>query len=118
MNNVELLLKAIKDQAELFLKLNGEFAPFASFIQANAKITNVGAYSESTSSAEMYNILLEDAYEKLEDEDIRLYGIALNGVDNGQDVLVIEFLLSPEKIYEQIYPYSIVDGEVMFGDMR
>lgn len=118
MTNIDILLEAVKEQAEKFLLENGEFAPYATYIRANGKLTYISAYSESTDSKEMYDILLSGAYEDLKDEDVRVYAIAMNGKDQGQDVLVIEFILSPEDIFQQIYPYTIADNKVTFGELR
>ncbi|WP_106914525.1 hypothetical protein [Chryseobacterium aurantiacum] len=116
MNNVEKLLEAIKEQAEKFLLENGEFAPYATHIRANGKLTYIGAYSESTDSQELYDILLAGAYDDLKDEDVRIYGIAMDGKYHGKDVLVVEFILSPENKYQQIYPYTIENKKVKFGE--
>lgn len=40
MGNVKILLDAIK-QAEKFLLENGEFAPYATYVRANGKITYI-----------------------------------------------------------------------------
>lgn len=117
MNNVDRLLEAIKEQAEKFLLENGEFAPYATLIRANGNLTYISAYSESTDSKEMYDILLAGAYEDLQDEDVRVYAIAMDGKYQGKDVLVIEFILSPEKIYQQTYPYTIENKKVIFGEL-
>lgn len=116
MTNVQILLGAIKEQAEKFLVESGEFAPYATYVRANGKLTYISAYSESTDSKEMYEILLADAYETLKDEDVRVYAIAMDGKYQGKDVLVIEFILSPEDIYQQVYPYRIEGKEVIFGE--
>lgn len=116
MTNIDILLNAIKEQAEKFLLENGEFAPYATYIRANGKLTYISAYSESTDSKEMYDILLNSAFEDLKDEDIRAYAIGMDGRYKGQDVLIVEFILSPEDIYRQLYPYSIVDKQVIFGE--
>jgi hypothetical protein len=115
MNNVEKLLAAIKEQAELFLIENGEFAPYATYIRANGKLAYIMAYSETTDSKEMYDLLLAGAYEDLKDEDICVYAIGLDGKYLGKDVLIVEFILSPEDRYQQIYPYTIEGTNVIFG---
>ncbi|UKB82745.1 hypothetical protein LF887_17235 [Chryseobacterium sp. MEBOG06] len=117
MNNIEKLLEAIKEQAEKFLLENGEFAPYATHIKADGKLTYISAYSESTDSKEIYDILLAGAYEDLQDEEVRVYAIAMDGRYQGKDVLVIEFILSPEKIYQQTYPYTIENKKVIFGQL-
>lgn len=116
MNNIEKLLEAIKEQAELFLIENGEFAPFATYIRANGELTYIGSYSETTDSSEMYDILLTGAYEDLKDEDIRAYAIGLDGKYQGKDVLVVEFILSPEDKYQAMYPYTLENKKVTFGE--
>jgi hypothetical protein len=116
MNNIERLVEAIKEQAEKFLLENGEFAPYATHIRADGKLTYISAYSESVDSKELYDILLTGAYDDLKDEDIRVYAIAMDGKHQGKDVLVIELILSPEDKYQQIYPYTIEDKEVIFGE--
>lgn len=116
MNNVEKLLESIKEQAEKFLLENGEFAPYATHIRENGKLTYIGTYSETCDSKEMYDILLAGAYDDLQDEDVRVYAIAMDGRYQGKDVLVIEFILSPEDVYQQIYPYTIEDKIVIFGE--
>lgn len=117
MNNIEKLLEAIKEQAEKFLLENGEFAPYATNIRANGKLDYISAYSESTDSKEMYDILLAGAYDDLQDDDVRVYAIAQDGRYQGKDVLVIEFILSPEDKFQQIYPYKIEDKKVIFGEL-
>lgn len=116
MNKVEKLLGAIKEQAELFLIENGEFAPYATYVRANGKLTYIGAFSESVYSKEMYDLLLTGAYEDLKDEDVRVYAIGLDGKYQGKDVLVVEFILSPQDKYQQIYPYTIEGKKVIFGE--
>ncbi|MFZ4929788.1 hypothetical protein [Chryseobacterium sp. Mn2064] len=116
MNNVDRLLEAIKEQAEKFLLENGEFAPYATYVRANGNLTYISAYSESTDSKEMYDILVAGAYDDLKDEDVRVYAIAMDGKYQEKDVLVIEFILSPEQIYQQIYPYIVEDKKVIFGE--
>lgn len=116
MTNVEILLDAIKEQAEKFLIENGEFAPYATYVRANGKLTYIGTYSETCDSKEMYDILLAGAYDDLKDDDVRVYAIAMDGKYQGKDVLVIEFILSPEQIYQQIYPYVVEDEKVIFGE--
>jgi hypothetical protein len=116
MTNIEILLKAIKEQAEKFLLENGEFAPYATYVRANGKLNYVGAYSDSSDSKELYDILLSGAFEELKDEDVRVYAIAMDGKYQGKDVLVIEFILSPEDRYQQVYPYSIDDKKVIFEE--
>ncbi|EJL74388.1 hypothetical protein [Chryseobacterium populi] len=118
MNTVEKLLEAIKEQAELFLIENGVFAPFATYIRANGDLTYISAYSESSDSEEMYNLLLLGAYDDLKDNDVRVYAIGLDGKYQGKDVLVIEFILSDkdEDKYQQIYPYKITDKGVIFDE--
>lgn len=116
MTNVQILLEAIKEQAEKFLLENGAFAPYATYVRANGKLTYISAYSESTDSKEMYDVLLAGAFEGLKDEDVRVYAIAMDGKYQGKDVLVIEFILSPEDVYQQVYPYAIKDKKVIFGE--
>ncbi|MNZ93717.1 hypothetical protein D3C78_1127960 [compost metagenome] len=116
MTNIEILLDAIKEQAEKFLLENGEFAPYATYVRANGKLTYISAYSESTDSKEMYDVLLAGAYEDLKDEDVRVYAIAMDGKYQGKDVLVTEFILSPEDRYQQLYPYKIENKKVIFGE--
>ncbi|ASE62036.1 hypothetical protein CEQ15_11310 [Chryseobacterium indologenes] len=117
MNNIEKLLTAIKDQATKFLIENGEFAPYATNIRADGKLNYISAYSESANSQEMYDILLEGAYDDLKDEDIRVYAIAQNGKYQGKDVLVIDLILSAEDKFQQTYPYTIDGKQVKFGEM-
>ncbi|MEG0926325.1 hypothetical protein [Chryseobacterium sp.] len=116
MTNIEILLKAVKEQAEKFLLENGVFAPYATYVRANGKLTYVGVYSESTDSKELYDTLLSGAFDELKDEDVRVYAIAMDGKYQGKDVLVIEFILSPEDIYQQVYPYTIENKKVIFGE--
>ncbi|MBF6643664.1 hypothetical protein IVN40_05630 [Chryseobacterium indologenes] len=117
MNNIEKLLNAIKEQATKYLIESGEFAPYATYVRANGNLTNISAYSESTNSKEMYDILLAGAYDDLKDEDIRVYAIAQDGRYQGKDVLVVDLILSPESRFQQIYPYT-KDGEnVKFEEM-
>lgn len=117
MNNIEKLLEAIKQQAEKFLLENGEFAPYGAYVRTNGKLANISAYSESTDSKEMYDILLAGAYDDLQDEDVRVYAIAQDGRYQGMDVLVIDFILSPEDKFQQIYPYTVEGTQVKFGDL-
>lgn len=116
MSTAEKLLEAIKEQAEKFLLENGEFAPYATYVKADGSLTYISAYSESTDSKEMYDILLAGAYDDLQDEDVRVYAIAMDGKYQGKDVLVIEYILSPENIYQQIYPYRLEGKKVIFGE--
>jgi hypothetical protein len=116
MNNIEKLINAIKGQSELFLVDSGEFAPFATYIRARGELTFISAYSETTNSKEMYEILLKSAYDDLNDLDIRAFAIGLDGRFKGEDVLVVEIILSVEDRYQAIYPYTIVSGKVAFGD--
>lgn len=116
MTNIDILLGAIKEQAEKFLLENGEFAPYATYVRSTGKLTYIGAYSETTDSKELYDILLAGAFDDLKDEDIRAYAIGMDGRYKGQDVLVVEFILSPEDIYRQLYPYQIDDKKVIFGE--
>jgi hypothetical protein len=116
MTNIEILLEAVKEQAEKFLLENGVFAPYGTYVRANGKLTYVGAYSESTDSKELYDILLTGAFDELKDEDVRVYALAMDGKYQGKDVLVIEFILSSDDIYQQIYPYIIEDKKVIFGE--
>ncbi len=116
MNTAEKLLEAIKEQAALFLIENREFAPYGTYIRANGDLTYVGAYSETTDSEEMYDLLLNGFYDDLKDEDVRICAIALDGRYQGKDVLVIEFILSPKDKFQQIYPYIIEDNKVIFGE--
>lgn len=116
MNTAEKLLEAIKEQAELFLIENKEFAPFATYIRENGELTYIGTYSETADSKEMYETLLNGAYEELKDEDVRLYAIGLDGKFNGMDVLVIEIILSPDDRYIAKYPYVLGENDVIFGD--
>ncbi|RQO37676.1 hypothetical protein DBR39_12345 [Chryseobacterium sp. KBW03] len=116
MTNIEKLIEAIKEQAEKFLLESGEFAPYATYIRASGKLTYISAYSESTDSREMYDLLLAGAYDDLKDEDVRVYAIAMDAKYQEKDVLVIEFILSPEKVYQQLYPYQINDKKVIFGE--
>lgn len=116
MNNIEKLLEAIQEQAQLFLTESGEFAPFATYIRGDGKLTYISAYSETTNSEEMYNILLNGAFEDLKDIDIRAYAIGLDGRYEGKDVLIVEFILSREDRYTAKYPYIINENEVTFGE--
>ncbi len=116
MNNIEKLIKAIKGQAKLFLVDSGEFAPFATYIRANGELTFISGYSETTNSQEIYEILLRGAYDDLQDPDIRVYAIGLDGKIKGKDVLVIELILSPEDKYQVIYPYTIENEKIIFGE--
>lgn len=116
MTNVQILLNAIKEQAEKFLLDSGEFAPYATYVKADGSLTYISAYSESTDSKEMYDVLLTGAYEYLKDENVRVYAIAMDRNYEGKDVLAIEFILSPEDIYQQVYPYKIRGGKVIFGE--
>lgn len=116
MNNVEKLLEAIKEQAELFLIENGEFAPFGTYIRSNGDLTYIGAYSETTDSMEMYDILLRGFYDDLKDEDVRVCAIGLDGKYQEMDVLVVEFILSPEDKYRHLYPYVLGKDKVVFGE--
>ena len=116
MTNIEIFLEAVKEQAEKFLLENGVFAPYGTYVRANGKLTYVGAYSESTDSKELYDILLTGAFDELKDEDVRVYALAMDGKYQGKDVLVIEFILSSDDIYQQIYPYIIEDKKVIFGE--
>lgn len=47
------------EQAELLLKENGEFAPFGTYIRANGESPYIGAYSETTDSNEIYDLLIQ-----------------------------------------------------------
>jgi len=116
MNYTEKLINAIKGQSELFLVDSGEFAPFATHVRANGELTFISAYSETTNSEEMYEILLKSAYDDLKDIDIREYAIGLDGKIKDKDVLVVEIILSVEDKYQAIYPYTIENGKVTFGD--
>ncbi|MFC3356025.1 hypothetical protein [Sphingobacterium zeae] len=116
MTNVQILLNAIKEQAEKFLLESREFAPYGTFVRADGSLTYISAYSESTDSKEMYDILLKAAYEYLEDDDVRVYAIAMDGKYQGTDVLVIELILSPEDVYQQAYPYIIEEETITFGE--
>lgn len=117
MTNVQILLRAIKEQAEKFLSESGEFAPYATYVRANGDLAYISAYSESTDSKEMYDILLAGAYDDLKDEDVRVYAIAQDGKYQGKDVLVVDLILSPESRFQQIYPYSIDGKKVKFEEM-
>lgn len=114
MNNMESLIGLLQQRAEFFLRENGEFAPFGAYVRSNGEITDIASYSESTSSEEMYNILLKGVAQDLQDEDIRASAIALDGKYKGKNVLVIEIFLSEEDKYQAIYPYNINDGKVTF----
>ncbi|REC62936.1 hypothetical protein DRF65_08965 [Chryseobacterium pennae] len=116
MNNIEKLLNSLMEQAELFLKENGEFAPFGTYIRANGDLTYIGAYSETTDSNEMYDLLIQGVREDLKDEDIRATAIAWNGTVDGKDVIVTEVFLSLDGNYQSIHPYIIENGSVIFGD--
>lgn len=116
MSNIEKLIVAIKEQAELFLIESGEFAPFATYVRTSGKLTYIGAYSETTDSKEMYEMLLNGAFEDLKDEDITVYAIGLDGKYQGKDVLVIEFILSPDDRYKAMYPYNIEGDKVTFDE--
>ncbi len=116
MNNIEKIIKSIKGQAELFLVDNGEFAPFATYIRENGELTFISGYSETTNSKEIYEILLNVAYNDLNDLDIRAYAIGLDGRINEKDVLVIEIILSSENKYQVIYPYIVENRKVIFGE--
>jgi hypothetical protein len=116
MNTAEKLLEAIKEQAELFLIENGEFAPYGTYIRANGDLTYVGAYSETTDSEEMYDLLLNGFYDDLKDEDVRICAIGLDGRYEGKDVLIVEFILSPEHRYKFVYPYVLENKTVTFGE--
>ncbi|BFO65397.1 hypothetical protein [Chryseobacterium sp. KCF3-3] len=116
MNTAEKLLEAIKEQAELFLIENGEFAPYGTYIRANGDLTYIGAYSETTDSEEMYDILLNAFYNDLKDEDVRICAIGLDGKYEGKDVLIVEFILSPEHRYKFVYPYVLENKTVTFGE--
>lgn len=114
MNNIENLIGLIQQRAELFLKENGEFAPFGAHVRSNGDIADIASYAENASSEEMYNILLKGVEHDLQDEDVRASAIALDGRIDGKDVLVIEIFLSTEDKYQAIYPYSIEDDKVTF----
>ncbi len=116
MNTAEKLLEAIKEQAELFLIENGEFAPYGTYIRANGDLTYVGAYSETTDSEEMYDLLLNGFYDDLKYEDVRICAIGLDGRYEGKDVLIVEFILSPEDRYKFVYPYILESKTVTFGE--
>ncbi|MDC8102656.1 hypothetical protein [Chryseobacterium rhizosphaerae] len=116
MNNSEKLLEAIKEQAELFLIENGEFAPYGTYIRANGDLSYIGAYSETADSKEMYDLLLNGFYDDLKDEDIRICAIGLDGRYEGKDVLIVEFILSPEDRYKFMYPYILENKTVTFGE--
>lgn len=116
MNTAEKLLEAIKEQAELFLIENGEFAPYGTYIRANGDLTYVGAYSETTDSEEMYDLLLNGFYDDLKDEDVRICAIGLDGRYEGKDILIVEFILSPEDRYKFVYPYILENKTVTFGE--
>ncbi|CAA7392471.1 hypothetical protein [Chryseobacterium fistulae] len=116
MNTAEKLLEAIKEQAELFLIESGEFAPYGTYIRANGDLTYVGAYSETTDSEEMYDLLLTGFYDDLKDEDVRICAIGLDGRYEGKDVLIVEFILSPEDRYKFVYPYILESKTVTFGE--
>ncbi|MGL6129876.1 MAG: hypothetical protein ACRC05_22435 [Chryseobacterium artocarpi] len=58
------------EQAELFLKENSELAPFGTYIRANGNLTYIDAYSETTDSNEMYDLLIKGVREDLKDENI------------------------------------------------
>ena len=116
MNTAEKLLEAIKEQAELFLIENGEFAPYGTYIRANGDLTYIGAYSETADSKEMYDLLLNGFYDDLKDEDIRICAIGLDGRYEGKDVLIVEFILSPEDRYKFMYPYILENKTVTFGE--
>lgn len=116
MNTAEKLLEAIKEQAELFLIENGEFAPYGTYIRANGDLTYVGAYSETTDSEEMYDLLLNGFYEDLKDDDVRICAIGLDGRYEGKNVLIVEFILSPEDRYKFVYPYILENKTVTFGE--
>lgn len=81
------------EQAELLLKENGEFAPFGTYIRANRELPYIGAYSETTDSNEIYDLLIQWVREDLKDEDIRATAITWNGTVNGKDVVVTEVFL-------------------------
>lgn len=70
MNNIEKLLNSLMEQAELFSKENGEFAPFGTYIRANTDLIYIGAYSETADSKEMYNLLIKGVRKDLKDENI------------------------------------------------
>lgn len=116
MNTIEKLLNSLMEQAELFLKENGEFAPFGTCIRANGDLTYIGAYSETTDSNEMYDLLIKGVREDLKDEDIRATAIAWNGTVDGKDVIVTEVFLSLDGNYQSIHPYTIENGIVIFSD--
>lgn len=115
MNNMENLIGAIQQRAELFLKENGEFAPFGVYIRSGGEITDILGYAESTSSEEIYNILLKGVEQDLQDEDIRASAIAMDGRVDGKDVLLIEIFLSESDKYQAIYPYTIENNRITFG---
>ncbi|RST27716.1 hypothetical protein [Chryseobacterium lacus] len=116
MNNMENLNGFIQQKAELFLKENGEFAPFGAYINSNGDITNILGYSETASSQEIYEILLKGVEQDLQDEDIRASAIGMDGRIDGMDVLVIEIFLSKEEKYQAIYPYIIENDKVKFKE--
>lgn len=57
-------------QAELFLKENGEFAQFSTYIRENDNLIYIRAYSETTDSNEMYDLLIQGVRKDPKDEDI------------------------------------------------
>lgn len=116
MNTAEKLLEAIKEQAELFLIKNGEFAPYGTYIRANGDLTYVGAYSETADSKEIYDLLLNGFYDDLKDEDVRICAIGLDGKYEEKNVLIVEFILSPEHRYKFVYPYVLENKTVTFGE--
>ena len=112
---MEKLITFMQEMAKAFLRENKEFAPFGAFIKSNGNITSMAAYTESISSEEIYNMLLKEVEDNLQNEDIRAWSIALDGKINDEDVLVIEVFLSKEDKYQAVYPYIIQDEIVVLG---
>ena len=54
---------------------------------------------------------------KISSKKFFFFAIGVDGKYQGKDVLIIEFILSPERIFQQIYPYTIEDKKVLFREL-
>ena len=121
--NIDKIINALKEQAELFLLDAGEFYPFGTYINKKGAVIPVGVYIENENAPPIEDInLIEMAFnDHLQKGDCKIAGLAVDVTvkENGEvyDAIEMRFYETNKEVFKRYFKYEIKESHVEFFEI-
>jgi len=118
--NIDKIINALKQQAELFLLNADEFYPFGTYINKKGAVIPVGAYFENdkTPSLEIIDLIEKAFNDHLQKGDCKIAAIAIDVTvkENNEtyDAVEMRFFEVDKEVYKKYFKYEVKENTVQF----